>query len=342
VEETFSGSSKGVLHGLQDLKLPPNVVQLLQFSCKDSTWNRYQSTLAKFREFCIKRKTSPFRPDISIVLSFLTELYESGLSYSSINAAKSALSTCLGKVEDTQIGEHPLVVRLMKGVAKSRPPSAKYSTTWDVDFVLERYRKWEECESLDLYTLSIKLASMLALISGHRVQTLAAITIDNIKTENNVVKIYVSELLKTSRPGSFQPCIHIPKYHIEPKLCVASTLMHYISRTRTLRSTCKQLFLSTREPHKAVTSQTISKWLVKVLELSDIDISMYKGHSFRHASTSRAFSSGVKIQTIFDSASWSENSNVFFKYYNRPTTKCNPVTFGSSVLSYNKTNNISS
>ena len=48
------------------------------------------------------------------------------------------------------------------------------------------------------------------------------------------------------------------------------------------------MFLATVRPHKAVSTQTISRWLVKVLDKAGIDVSIYSGHSTRAASTTKA------------------------------------------------------
>jgi hypothetical protein len=48
-----------------------------------------------------------------------------------------------------------MVVRLLKGVSKLKPPLAKYSTTWDVSKVLDLFKSWPENENLSLRDLSI-------------------------------------------------------------------------------------------------------------------------------------------------------------------------------------------
>ncbi|ODM90605.1 Transposon Ty3-I Gag-Pol polyprotein [Orchesella cincta] len=82
----------------------------------------------------------PSSVSINVILGFLTDLYENGSSYSSMNAARSALSVLLGKVDGVSIGEHPLVVRLLRGVGRLRPPLPRYQTTWDVLSFFETMR----------------------------------------------------------------------------------------------------------------------------------------------------------------------------------------------------------
>lgn len=326
------------IRNLDNLNLPQNVIEILHSSCSTSTWSRDCSYVDRYKSFCSTSGFDPSRACVRSVLCFLSKLYEDGLSYSSVNTARSALSVMYGKVDNVSIGEHPLVKRFMAGIAKLRPPTPKYTTTWDVEQVFNVFKNWKPNNELNLYELSVKLSSLLALVSGHRVQTLHAINIDNIVVEDKQVRIFVSKLLKTSGPKSSQPCIHLPLYHKVKKLCVASCLKEYLSRTKNLRKDTKQLFVTTRERYRAVSKQTISHWLVKSLSLANINTTMYGSHSFRHASTSKAFSLGVKVSTIFDNAGWSKNSNVFYRFYNKNIVKDSPTNleFCNKVLNCSK------
>jgi len=70
-----------------------------------------------------------------------------------------------------------------------------------------------------------------------------------------------------------------------------------------------------------------------VLNLAGIDDSVYKGHSYRHASTSCAKEKGLNIDVILKQAGWSEKSKVFAKFYDKPIV--NKTSFGTTVLPTN-------
>ena len=53
----------------------------------------------------------------------------------------------------------------------------------------------------------------------------------------------------------------------------------YLERTKVWRKNEGQLFLSFISPHKFVTTQTDSRWILKVLSLSGTDTSVFKAHS---------------------------------------------------------------
>jgi len=172
---------------------------------------------------------------------------------------------------------------------------------------------------------------LLALVTAQRVQALAAIKLENIQFGDSV-QIIVPKLLKTTSISNPNRPIIITKYHHSEKLCPVSTLHCYVERTKQLRKT-DQLIVSIIAPHCGVTSQRISKWLCELLQLAGIDSSMFKGHSYRHASTSCASSKGVSVDTIYKSAGWSEKSKVFAKFYNKPV-QCTSE-FANAVLSCN-------
>ena len=54
------------------------------------------------------------------VLNFLGEVFDTGVGYSALNTARSAIATFLW-IDGKPAGEHPLVCRFMKGVFNIRP-----------------------------------------------------------------------------------------------------------------------------------------------------------------------------------------------------------------------------
>ena len=82
-------------------------------------------------------------------------------------------------------------------------------------------------------------------------------------------------------------------------------------------------------PRCAVGSSSLSRWLKTVRSLAGIDLTVYTGHSFRSASTSKASRLGVPLHTILSTAD-RKNSGTFFKFYKKDVALCN--LFGNAVL----------
>ena len=69
-------------------------------------------------------------------LNFLFTLYNKGLSYSTLNTGRSAIST-ITKIEGEDFGTDPVVAGFMKGVFETRLPTPKYDSIWDVSTVFK-------------------------------------------------------------------------------------------------------------------------------------------------------------------------------------------------------------
>ena len=92
-------------------------------------------------------------------MNFLADMYARGLSYSTINTARSALSS-LSTSNTNTTGSHPRVVRLLRGVFASRPPTFTYSVIWDVDLLFKHLSNSKPVESLSLEELSYKISGI--------------------------------------------------------------------------------------------------------------------------------------------------------------------------------------
>lgn len=230
-----------------------------------------------------------------------------------MNTLRSAISL----VTPNKIGEHPLVSRFFKAVFRDKPPTPKYLFTWDVSVVLNYLGGLQPLEGLSLRELSWKLATLLALTTAHRAQTLAKIKIQNIIEVEDVMYIKIEDLIKTSRPGTFAPLLHLPKFTAKPELCAVATIKEYIRRTADMRGHLQNLMITLNKPHRPVTAQTISNWVKNTMQKSGLDISMFSSHSTRHAATSHAFAKGLSLDVIRKTADWSEGSQVFARFYQR-------------------------
>lgn len=256
---------------------------------------------------------------------FLNEQYKRDVGYSTLNTYRSAINFII----NTRV-EEKIINRFLKGVFKLRPVFPKYKTIWDPSIVLQYIAKFFPLNLLSLEHLTFKLATLLALCTGHRLQTLSKVKINNIVPLNDRIEILIFDILKTSMPSKQQPKIILPFFPDKPELCIASTLLCYIEKTKTIRGQVSSLFITHKSPHKSASVQTISRWIKATLKRSGIDTNVFTAYSTRHASTSAAFKAGTSIDTIRATAGWSKESEVFFKYYNRPIV--DQCDFARSVI----------
>lgn len=233
------------------------------------------------------------------------------MSFSSLGTYRSALSTLLPLMDGVSIGQHALVTRFFRGIRHLRPPAPKYNEIWDSDIVVTFLKNWKE---EDLKTLTLKLTMLLALTSGQRAQTLSKLKIGDLELTTTKAEFRVSEALKTKVKGT--AVVSFLKYP-ERELCVVRLIDTYMQRTKDIRDGENQLLISFQKPHKAVSVDTVRRYLLTVLELSGIDTSIYKPHSTRAAATSKAKAKNVPIDTILQAGMWTREST-FSKFYDRP------------------------
>lgn len=283
-------------------------------SLSDSTVKQYNTSLKLWWQYCIVNSIDVFEPTKTSILTFLTTQFNNGCAYGSLNSHRSALSAFIGN----NIGSDEYVKRLLKGAYKSRPSKPKYSSTWNPQVVLDRISTWFPNTELSLEKITKKLVILLALCTGHRVQTFSLIKLDNILFSENGTQIIITDIIKTSAPGRNQPILFLPYFKENISICPVTVLSDYISSTKNVRPEgTHNLLITHKRPHKAATSQTISRWIKQVLSESGVDVSVFGAHSTRHASTSAASSAGVSIETIRKTAGWTNTSNSFARFYNR-------------------------
>ncbi|XP_046973893.1 uncharacterized protein LOC124540411 [Vanessa cardui] len=284
-------------------------------SISDNTIKQYNSSFKLWWKFCSQCKINTFEPEIVNILTFLAEQFNKGGSYGTINTHRSALSLLIGG----NLGSDDQIKRLMKGIYKKKPSIPKYRGTWDPQLVLNFISKWFPNRNLPLEKITKKLCVLLAICTGHRVQTLSLIKISNINKCADSLQIPITEVIKTSAAGRDQPVLILPYFRENPSICPSTTLNDYVSVTSDIRVDNEEsLFITYKKPHRKASSQSLSRWIKQTLAEAGVDVSVFSAHSTRHASTSAAASTGVSIDVIRKAAGWSSSSQTFARFYNRP------------------------
>ncbi len=310
--------------------LSDSAIKIILGSWRDGTTSQYQSLARKWFEFCHQHQCDFISTSLPFALKFLSQLFDSGLSYSSINTARSMLSSllCLDNT-NVSFGQLPIVKRFMKGVFELRPSFPKYTTTWSISTVFTFLRK-SPLSELTLKDLSYRIAFLLALLSGQRCQTLSKLSINNMTSCPDKITFVISDKLKHTRINSHQKPLEFVSYPSDSNLCIVAHLNKYLDMTKGLRSdSSKQLLISFIKPHRPISCDTISHWVKNFMALTGIDISKYKSHSTRGTSASHLASKNFNIRDIMAATGWSKEET-FQRYYN--FAKPNDFNYGDSIL----------
>lgn len=294
-------------------------------SLAPSTVRQYSSGLKIWWEFCSSARVNPFQSSASQILEFLTLQFNKGASYSSLNTYRSAIAQVVGP----EVSQDFRLQKFFKGVYMLRPGLPKYENTWDPAQVLN-YLKQFDNSCINLKILTQKVVTLLALATGQRLQTLAHIEINNIIRSEGIIEIPIPKRVKTSARSRSQPFLRLPFLDSDPDICVARALLAYLEKTKNLRGIEQSLFISTKPPHKKVSTQTLSRWIKVILSKSGINVQKFSAYSTRHASTSAAARKGLNFDSIRLAAGWSKDSKMFATVYNRPLNAA--VSFAETVL----------
>ena len=280
-----------------------------------STKQLYTTYLKKWAVFCVSHGVSLLQPKLPEACRFLRLLAEGGLGYGAVNAARSALSAILGDFEGRPFGKHPIVCWLVKGVYERKPPQPRYASFWDVNKVLDMFKTWGRNPQLSLKKLTLKLVLLLLLVTSQRGQTIHLLNLDGLELHETAV-FKLQRLLKHNRLGDPLSVLVLKPFDQCYRLCVVRALKEYLKRTKSLRKGASQLLISFRPPHKPISRDTLSRWVLTSMSMAGIDIKRFKSHSTRGASTSAAKRLGVSVNLILKHAGWKKEDS-FATYYNK-------------------------
>jgi len=313
---------------LSEKGIPREAAELILASWRSGTEQQYTGAWKQWVRWCGQRKINPLSASIGDVSLYLTTLYNSGLSYSTVNTYRSAISMTHLPIEGIAVGNHYLIKRLMKGIFNKRPPVPRYVLTWPVEVMLRYLKNIPQNDQLSLKLLSWKTAILVALVSADRGDAISALNTKFMTKDSTGYHFLVCKPTKSSRPGRGIKQIDLPKFVKDRRICVVLCLEAYLKATKEVRSDT-QLFLSYVKPHKPVTRASIARWIKSIMQKAGIDVTMFRPHSTRSASTSAAFQQGVSVPDILKKADWA-SATVFHRYYNRPRVH---TDFAQAILS---------
>ena len=172
------------------------------------------------------RDYDPLSNDLGTILDFLAYLQATGKSYNTINIHRSMLSGTLAPIETGPVGQHPLVIRLLKGCYNKNPPRPKYEAIWSVETVLNFMRNQGPNNLLNFASLSKKLATLLAISTWLRTAELASLDATSITDCSAGVRIALSKPRKTQKTGSLRS-VALESFP-EKTICPVDCLKTYI------------------------------------------------------------------------------------------------------------------
>ena len=197
-----------------------------------------------------------------------------------------------------------------------KPPKPRYCSTWSVKTALSFLESLEPLKKSTLKQLCYKTVLSLALTSAARAHRLSALDLAYSLRKEGSWEFSLPTHVKNSRPGHPARKFHFLAFPENPKICVVRSLTAYVERTKGLREST-QLLVSFISPHKAISSQSVSRWLARFLRMAGIELN-YTGYATRGASTSAAAAAGLSADLILEAADWAVQT--FERFYHRESS----------------------
>ena len=123
------------------------------------------------------------------------------------------------------------------------------------------------------------------------------------------------ESLKTTRPGHHLPPAKL-KTLKDIEVCAVAHLKHYVKITVPFSYTStNQLLLSFVQPHKPISTKTLSRWCVTVMKESGINVNIFGSHSaFDYCSKKLQIQQDGQMKNHLHTFMWA-NSRLLFKLF---------------------------
>ncbi|KAM9945001.1 hypothetical protein ACTFIT_003251 [Dictyostelium discoideum] len=285
--------------------------ELLMKSWEPSTLKVYSSSYTRFRNFCTLNSLNPANITLVVFMDYLTHLFKHKppLAFSTINGHRSMLNQLLLLRNQTDIVNDPFITRIMTGIHKLRPSSAKYKEIWDANQV---FKHLSTIKVIPKYTYTALLNKTLVLCKMF-----------GLARSSDLVKWSFKGLIIT--PDSIKG----PVINAKEQRSGVVSILELTSLDDTNSQVCPVRHLATylraskgrRKPHSSdsvfiknegepIQVNDINSIVLSTLSKSGIDIVKFKSHSTRSAMASLLLSNNVPFHVVKKMGRWKSNDTV--------------------------------
>ena len=229
-----------------------------------------------------------------------------------------------------EISTSPLLHDLLRSFSVEAPVRSITPPSWDLLKVLEYLKSpvFEPLHQASLRDLTRKMLFLTALASAKRVGELQALSKTVSFSSSAATVFYVPEFVAKTEsavrplPRTFT-ITSLSDFEAglpdEMLLCPVRALSEYVTRTSCFVDRPRRLFVSSRNPSRAMSKNGISYLLREVIVhsgASSVDATAPRADSIRGIATSSAFFKNWSLTSVLEAASWRSNT-VFTSFYLR-------------------------
>ena len=207
--------------------------------------------------------------------------------------------------------------KLLSRFTRLRPSMPRLpGVVWDINQVLNYIKTLPHNRDLTLMQLSAKTVFLLLICTTRRHADIMAIHTGYIFKDANCFVCQLQNLSKTySLTNISVQNLEVVRFPQDTQICPYKALSWYLYRTKSLRHSCKWLFVITTD-HTEAAPATVSRWIKNIMSEAGIDKNLYKPHSTQGASSSFLLSSDMPLDDVLKKGCWLTPS-VFKSHYAR-------------------------
>lgn len=180
----------------------------------------------------------------------------------------------LPPIGNVPVGQHPYIIRLLKGVFNLRPPVAKLLPEWDLPKVLKAIQKYpfEPMSKTSLKYVTYKAVFLTAITTFRRCSDLQALKLGEgmVSVQADGITFQRQGLAKQDRPGHTPVSIFVPAFKENMLLDPRRAIALYLKKTEPFRSKDGRdetsLFLTVNSPHEKASARTLGRYIVKTIQ----------------------------------------------------------------------------
>ena len=311
-------------------------INLILSASSDRAHTQKAGAIKKWKKFCEEWNVDFHSPDVNHLADFFTHLFNKNeYAVSTLSTIRSGMKTILSRDSQEKLS-HPRITKLFSSMNRLKPSTpALADDVWDVGKVVKYLEQvYPKYRDIELLQLSEKCATLILISTMCRGQNLTMMDISDTKMRKFPDK-FVFILDKATKgyrnaTHKFMQKMSICKFPREPKICPYRCLEVYLDRTR--RRSTTQLFVSTQH-FTAASRDTISRWVKTVMARAGIDTQLFKPHSTRAASATKARFLGMPLDMIMEQAGWANPASFYRHYFRKietiPQTQTLNILFGN-------------
>ncbi|KAG0805309.1 hypothetical protein G6F20_012009 [Rhizopus arrhizus] len=306
---------------------------------RQSTHKAYNNGWKVWSNWCRSQnpKLEPEEYSPNNVLQFLVD--NQHFSYQYLNGLRSSIASVFKHIHPHQkpIASQPNISRFFTAKRKTeiRIPTTSQLETWDINLLIQFIKdKLSPTAELNLQRLQLKVILLTCINTMGRPRS------DVGRLQHRDVKFITSEIssdlegvvLRIRTPEESQFKTSKLGMVDDKEVCLVSTLFVFMHKTKGCRVHLPEdhtLFLSYIQHHtkppSSVRTATVGKWIHEAMKEAGVN-PVFKAHSIRSASSTKAVMLGTPIDKVKEHANWSLKSNTFEKYYYKPHQRLHQST----------------